>query len=250
MTKNRVSVIDGHAHLDGLEDLEKALVEAKKEGVAAIIGVGMGRESNEKILSIAEKYPGFVLPAIGYHPWEIRKPEIEENLAFIEENLNRCIAIGEVGLDYRIKVKRDLQKEAFDEIVRLSSEHRKPMILHCRGSHRDVFSMILKMGVEKAVFHWYSASLDLLGEIMEAGYHISGTPALTNSPPHQEAIREAPLERILLETDCPVEHQGRATGPRDVFISLREVSRLKGLPLEEVAERTTRNMISLFGLVR
>lgn len=249
MTKSRVSVIDGHAHLDGLEDLEAALVEARKEEVAAIIGVGMGRESNKKILAIAEQYPGFVLPAIGYHPWEIRKPEIEENLAFIEENLDRCIAIGEVGLDYRIRVKRDLQKGAFDEIVRFSSEHRKPMILHCRGSHRDVLSIISKMGVEKAVFHWYSASLDLLVEIVEAGYYISGTPALTHSPPHQEAIREAPLERILLETDCPVEHQGRTTRPRDVFITLREVSRLKELPLEEVAERTTRNVIDLFGPV-
>ena len=74
---DRISVIDGHAHLDGLEDLESALVEAKEEGVAAIIGVGMGIESNRKILAIAEQHPGFVLPAIGYHPWEIRKPEIK-----------------------------------------------------------------------------------------------------------------------------------------------------------------------------
>jgi TatD DNase family protein len=83
-----------------------------------------------------------------------------------------------------------------------------------------------------------------------AGYYISGTPALTHSPPHQEAVREVPLGRILLETDCPVEYQGRATRPRDVFITLREVSRIKGLPLEEVAERTTRNMVDLFGPVQ
>jgi TatD DNase family protein len=247
---DRISVIDGHAHLDGLEDLESALVEAKEEGVAAIIGVGMGIESKRKILAIAEQHPGFVLPAIGYHPWEIRKPEIEENLSFIEDNLNRCIAIGEVGLDYRIRVKRDLQKVAFDEIVRLSARHRKPMILHCRGSHRDVLSMISKMGVKKAVFHWYSASLDLLVEILEAGYYISGTPALTHSPPHQAAVRKAPLGRILLETDCPVEHQGRATRPRDVFVTLREVSRIKGLPLEEVAGRTTQNVTDLFGPIQ
>ena len=108
----------------------------------------------------------------------------------------------------------------------------------------------LEDGRRKAVFRWYSASLDLLVEIMEASHYISGTPALTHSPPHQEAIREAPLGRILLETDCPVEHQGRTTRPRDVFITLREVSRIKGLPLEEVSDRTTRNIMDLFGPVQ
>jgi TatD DNase family protein len=247
VTKSRVLVIDGHAHLDELEGMDDALAEAMDAGVVAIIGVGMCVKSNRKILDAAERYTGFILPAIGYHPWEVRKSEIDENLLFLEENLDPCVAIGEVGLDYRVRVKRDLQKEAFEEIVRISLRQQRPLILHCRGSHKDVFSMISNMGVRKAVFHWYTASLDLLGEIVSAGYYISATPALAYSPPHREAIAGAPLERILLETDCPVRHQGRATRPCDVLITLGEVSRLKGLSVEEVAERTTQNVIELFG---
>lgn len=241
-------IVDGHAHLDELEDLDRELTEAKDLGVTAIIGVGTGVKSNQKILAIAEEHPGYVFPAIGYHPWEIRKPEIEENLKFIEQNLNRVIAIGEVGLDYKVKVKKDYQKEAFSEILKLSARYHKPVILHCRASHRRVLSMISDFGITRAVFHWYTAPLDLLKEIVDAGYYISATPALTHSPPHRDAVREAPVERILVETDCPVSHHGHTSRPSDVLITLREVAKLKGLPVEEVAERTSQNAITLFGL--
>jgi TatD DNase family protein len=241
-------IVDGHAHLDQLEDLDRELTEAKNCGVTAIIGVGMSVKSNQKILAIAEGHPGYVFPAIGYHPWEVRKSEIEKNLAFIEQNINLSIAIGEVGLDYKVKVKRDYQKKAFSEILTLSTRYNKPLILHCRGSHRRVLSMISDSGITRAVFHWYTAPLDLLKEIVDAGYYISATPALTHSPPHRHAVREAPVERILVETDCPVTHHGRSSRPSDVLITLREVAKLKGLPVEDVAERTSQNAMTLFGL--
>jgi TatD DNase family protein len=242
------SLIDGHAHLNELGTLEKDLTVARLAGVKAIIGVGMDLASNRRILAIAQEHPGFVFPAIGYHPWEIRKPEVEETLAFLEENIERCVALGEVGLDYKARVKKNFQREVFREIITLSVRYKKILILHCRYSHQRVFSMLTEGGVEKAVFHWYTGTIELLWDIISAGYYISATPALEYSPPLQEAVRSAPLERILIETDCPVEYQGRESRPADVIITLREVARIRGMTMEEVAEITSNNAKELYGL--
>jgi TatD DNase family protein len=244
------SLIDGHAHLNELETLENDLADARLAGVKAIIGVGMDLASNRRILAIAREHPGFVFPAIGYHPWEIRKPDIEGTLSFLKENIEKCVALGEVDLDYKARVKKKLQREVFSEIVNLSVRYKKILILHCRYSHQRVFSIITDGGVEKAVFHWYTGTIELLRDIVSAGYYISATPALQYSPPHQEAVRSAPLERILIETDCPVEYQGRESRPADVVITLREVARIRGITLEEVAEITSNNTKTLYGLWR
>jgi len=242
------NIIDTHAHLNELDGLHSELAKARRAGIAGIIGVGMDLSSNRRILEIAEEHPGFVFPAIGYHPWEIRTAEIDATLVFLEENIDRCVAIGEVGLDYKARVKKTLQREVFTEIIMLAVRHKKILILHCRYSHQRVFSMISDGAVEKAIFHWYTGSLDFLGSILDAGYFISATPALVYSPPHQEAIRNAPLERILIETDCPVSYQGRKAGPRAIFTSLREVARIKAMPESTIAAVTGKNATALFGL--
>ncbi|MBW2636219.1 MAG: TatD family hydrolase [Deltaproteobacteria bacterium] len=199
MSEN-LSIIDGHAHINELENPGHEFEKAKHVGVKAIIGVGMDVASNRRILELAREYPGFVFPAIGYHPWEIREEEIEQSLAFVEENIGGCVALGEVGVDYKVKMKKPIQRRVFGEIIRIANRHDKPLILHCRYSHQRVLAMILEGGIRRAVFHWYNASLDLLQEILSSGYYVSATPALRNSPHHQEAMKEAPIERILVET--------------------------------------------------
>jgi len=232
--------------LDELDDLSDALQEAKTAGIKGIIGVGVNVDSNKKILEIAKENHGYVYPALGYHPWQMREDEVEENLSFIREHIDKYIALGEIGLDYKIKVKKDLQWKVFGELLDIALEHDKPIIVHCRFSYRKALEMVVGKGIKRAVFHWYSGPLDLLEEILNNGYFISATPALTYSPPHQEAIKRAPLERILLETDSPVSYQGKEARPKDVWISLREVARLKGVDLKVVAEQTTANASLLF----
>jgi len=242
-----MKVIDTHAHLDELPDLPQALEEARKVGVEAIVAVGMDLTSNRRTLAIASEYPGFVFAAIGYHPWEIRPDEVSETLAFIDENLGRSVALGEVGLDYKARVKKELQREVFGRLIEMALRHRRPLILHCRYSHRRVLSMVREAGVKEAVFHWYTGPLELLEEILEAGYYISATPALTYSPPHRAAVAEVPIDRLLLETDTPVAYRGLEARPHHVALTLREVSRIKGLPPEEVARQSTENALRLFG---
>lgn len=242
----KISLIDVHAHLEELTDLPEALSNAKASGVKGIVAVGMDLDSNRKTLEISRLNRGFVFPAIGYHPWRIEEDEIEDNLSFIENSIQECIALGEIGLDYKGRVKKELQWEVLEKILTLALKWDKPVILHCRFSHERTYEMVAKRGIKRALFHWYSGPIDLLEKILESGYFISATPALAYSPFHQEAIKKTPPERILLETDTPVSYQGKESRPEDVRITLKEVARLKGLDLLRVAKETTLNAIQFF----
>ena len=242
----KISLVDVHVHLDQLGDLPNSLEEARAAGVRGMIGVGMDVESNRKILRISEQNKGYVYPAIGYHPWELKGDEVEENLSFIRNHLGGCIALGEIGLDYKLKIKKEVQWKVFEELLTIALDFNKPVILHCRFSHQHALRIVKEQGIKRAVFHWYSGSLSLLDEIIAMDYFISATPALIYSPPHQKAIKRAPLERILLETDAPVSYRGREAGPKDVRISLERVARLKGLDPLEVSKQTTYNASQFF----
>jgi len=239
-------LVDCHAHLDQLDDLSEALQEAKTAGIKGIIGVGVDVDSNRRIPKIAEENHGYIYPALGYHPWEIKEEEVEENLSFVRDHIEECIALGEIGLDYNVKIKKDLQWRVFGKLLDIALENGKPIIVHCRYSHHRAFEMVKEKRIERAVFHWYTGSLELLDEFLKRGYFISATPALAFSPPHREAIKRAPLESILLETDSPVSYQGKEARPKDVWVSLKEVTRLKGLDLLVASEQTTANASRLF----
>ena len=245
-TLRNMRLIDVHAHLEELTDLPQALSEAKTEGVKGIVAVGMDLNSNARTLEIAEENPGYVYAALGYHPWEIRPDGVDEGLSFIGKHISECVALGEIGLDYKAKVKKDLQWKVFGALLDLACAHDKPVIIHCRYSHERALEMISERQIKKAVFHWYVGSLHLLERIVEKGYLISATPALRYSPFHQQAVLRAPLERILLETDTPVKYEGHEARPKDVSISLQEVARLKQLDPLVVAEQTTDNACHFF----
>jgi len=240
--------IDGHAHLDEIDKIDEAISQAEAAGVVAIVGVGTTIDSNRTILSLAQKYPGYVYAAIGYHPWEIKPETVDETLEFVAKQLTACVALGEVGLDYKAKVKKPLQREVFVRLLEMASHARKPVILHCRFSHERALKLVQESGLEKAVFHWYTGSIEILQRILDQGYSISATPALAYSPPHEEAVRYAPLDRLLIETDSPVDYGGRPSTPADVRQTAQLVGRIKGEPIQKVAQKTTQNAQQFFGL--
>jgi TatD DNase family protein len=240
------SLVDSHAHLEQLEDLPESLREAKAAGVFGIIAVGMDIVSNGKALQIAAANPQFVYPTLGYHPWQIRDGEVGTNLSFIRDHIGEGVALGEIGLDYKIKIKKELQQSVFERLLDIALESNKPVIIHCRYSHRRAYETVKEKKIKHAVFHWYSGPVDLLDEILSKGYFISATPALVYSPPHQEAIKRAPLDRILLETDTPVSYQGKESRPKDVYVTLGEVARLKGLEPYKIAVQATANTSQFF----
>ncbi|MBI2860712.1 MAG: TatD family hydrolase [Chloroflexi bacterium] len=252
-----MALIDTHAHLDEVEGLEEALAEASTAGVAAIIAVGSDLASNRKVLEIGRTYPGFVYPALGLHPWNIKADDLEATLEFIEANTGRAVAIGEVGLDYHKKVlaraDKDLQSQVFKSVLAIARRHGKPALIHSRYAWRDALDAVRGTGVEKAVFHWYTGTSGVLRDIISQGYFISATPAVEYHEEHRRAVKEAPLERLLLETDCPVtywrgspsEYQSR---PAHLLRALKGAAEARNAGEADIARATTGNALSIFGL--
>ncbi|MBN1691657.1 MAG: TatD family hydrolase [Dehalococcoidia bacterium] len=251
-------LIDTHAHLDEMEDLAAAVGKAGLAGVAGIIAVGQDLNSNTRNLEMSASYPGYVYPALGLHPWAISRldeAQLEQNIGFISDNLHRAIALGEVGLDYDKRVLktagRDIQKEVLRRLLALALRHDKPVSLHSRYAWKDALQEVINAGITKLVFHWYTGFSSTLTELIEAGYYISATPAAEYHDEHRRAIREVPLDRLLLETDCPVYYgreQRYRSQPSDVVRSLQATAAIKGIPEEEAATFTTANACRLFGL--
>ena len=240
--------IDTHSHLDELKDSAAALARAREAGLAAVVGVGMGLDSNRSILTLAEDQPDLVLPALGAHPWNVKAEDWRENAEFVAGHLASAAALGEVGLDYKVKVDKSLQRRVLSKMLALAAELDKPVLLHARFSQNDCLEMLIEASITRCVFHWYSGPLDILDRILDAGYHVSATPALAYSPPHREALAHAPMDRILVETDSPVKYQGKASEPADVLTTIRLLAELRGMSGEETAARTTANARAFFGL--
>jgi TatD DNase family protein len=243
-----VPLIDTHTHLEQVADIDEALQRAQQEGVRAIIAMGMNLLSNWQVLQLAKDFPGLVYPALGIHPWAIDEEELQDAFYFIDENIDNCVAVGEAGLDYWIRKDKRLQREVLRRLLHVALEHEKPISTHSRGSYEDLFQLVKEYHIKQAVFHWYSGPLEIVEKIIESGYFISATPALTYSEKHKAVIERVPLENLLLETDCPVKYQGITSEPATIRVALNEVAKLKGLDPQVVARTTTENAIRLFGL--
>jgi len=251
-------LIDTHAHLDQIDDIEGALKRAKDSGVEAVVGVGCDYDSNIKLLDIAKLNCGSkVFIALGIHPSEIKDEQIEKTLKQVQENIKNIVAVGEIGLDYwykpvkKDKSKKEQQREVFRRQLKIAKQHNLPVTIHSRGAWEDCLELSLDEGVQKAIFHWYSGPVDILKKIIQNNYFISATPSLAYSPQHQEAIKEVPLEKLLLETDSPVffgrpETGGFRAEPKDVVKTLELVAKLKNISEEEIVSRTNATARELF----
>jgi TatD DNase family protein len=244
----QTNLIDGHVHLSDIKHPERAVENALTAGVNRMIAVAMNLDSCRKTLALADRFPNNVLPAIGYHPWFVTTEDVEDTLIFITQNIHRCIALGEVGLDYKVKVKKKLQKAVFSKLLNLAVQINKPVIIHSRFSYQRTYEMAVEAGVEKAVFHWYSGPVDILDKIITNGFYVSATPALAYSPHHQTAMARAPIERILIETDAPVQHGDRFSEPADLHETLFHLSRIKKIPEDQLSGIATKNAERFFGL--
>ena len=247
-------LIDTHAHLDEIENLEAALENAQQHGVVAIIAVGSDLRSNERVLELASRYQGYIFPALGLHPWILAEgpAEVRATLRFIEENLDQAVGIGEVGLDYQKRlvsqIGKGFQKEVLAQVLGLARKSSKPASIHSRYAWRDCLTVVRESGIKKAVFHWYTGPMNVLREILTEGYLASATPALAYHEEHRRVIKEVPLNQLVLETDSPVTYRGHQAEPSDVARVLQLVAELKRLDLDRVAEMTTRNAQRIFGL--
>jgi TatD DNase family protein len=249
-------IIDTHAHLDEIEDLESVLQRARETGLEAIIAVGSDDKSNQKIMAICQKHGHFLYPALGLHPWALGNMDsalINLTLQYIEEQIAGIVAVGEIGLDYdkRVikKASKDFQRDTLKRLLSLAKNYNKPVAIHSRYAWKDCFDLVHGADIKKAVFHWFTGFSSVLREILDAGYFISCTPAAEYHEEHRRAIKETPLVQLLLETDSPVAY-GREmryqAQPSDIVRSLKTVASIKGVSESEIAQQTTYNARQFF----
>ena len=245
-------LVDSHVHLDGFPDIKLIRSECMEAGVDAVICVGGDIESSRQAIAASSEFPEFFYPAIGVHPSNVLKTDLVDAEAFIVENLSKCVALGEVGLDYaydfsRYQDLRAVMRDYLERLLVVASDVGVPASVHSRSAYRDTLDIVAESGVE-AVFHWYDGPVHTLRRLLDAGYYVSATPSVEYSKGARAVMLEAPLERILVETDSPVflRGLGRESSPVDVVRVVDALAELKGLDPVEVGRVTTRNAESLF----
>ncbi|MEE9202063.1 MAG: TatD family hydrolase [Dehalococcoidia bacterium] len=251
-----MKLIDSHAHLDLVADLPGALEQARQAGVVGIVAQGRDRRSGEHALGLASRYPGFVFPALGMHPYRLASSSLvsrlEAELCFVEENLHRAVALGEVGLDYFYHdgdERRELQQQVFRRLCRRAARLDKPVLVHCWEAWEDCLEIMQGEGVERASFHWFSGTPQVLQEVLGRGYLVSANPALATEELPRQAAVQSPLSRLLLETDAPAEYDSWGTSqPADVSRVAGLAAMLRGQETTQIARATTANAVSFLGI--
>lgn len=249
-------VFDTHAHLDQVEDVDEVLERAMEAGLSGVVAVGIDMRSNETVLALAARWPGLVHAGLGLHPSELGRLDdvaVEREIAFIEDNMEKAVAVGEIGLDYHKRVRaeapKERQREVFREVLSLARRHDVPALVHSRYAWTDALQDVQAESPRDAVFHWFTGFAGVLKGIMDAGYYISATPAAEYHEEHRRAVRAVSPTRLLLETDAPVWY-GREnryqSGPLDILRSLEAVAQVRDEEVDDVAAKTTHAALQLF----
>ena len=270
-----MQLIDTHSHIYAEEfdtDRVEALARARERGITRLLLPAIDSESHERILSLAQEEPLMCRPMMGLHPTSVNEnPRWREELAQVEQYLAeppqgiRFCAVGEIGLDfYWSQESINEQTEAFVAQLRMAAERDLPVAIHTRAAWEQMSSIIAseyraaKQRGERlrGVFHAYSedaATYRQLKELTEGNFYfgIGGVVTYKKSIV-AEAVREMALEDLILETDCPyltpVPHRGTRNESAYVSHTAQKVAELQGISVEQVADQTTRNAATLFGI--
>ena len=257
--------VDSHAHIDGPEfdaDREDVIQRAHAAGVSAILNVGTGDPHSgafERAIDLGKSHES-IYTAIGTHPHDARLYDdvAEERTRSLIKRGERVVAWGEIGLDFHYdNSPRDVQTAVFKRQLHAARDLDLPVIIHTREAETETID-ILKSDYEGAtrrgVFHCFSGSADLAKRALEIGFMISfsGIVTFKTAEELRNVARQVPLDRLLIETDCPyltpVPHRGKRNEPAYVVEVGRCLAGLHGLKIEELAHITAENFMRFFSL--
>lgn len=251
------NIFDSHAHYTDKsfnDDREIMLGSLRESGVCGVINCGADIESSVFSLELAKEYP-FIYAACGVHPEEVETVEADytgtlRNLAKNE----KCVAIGEIGLDYYWRQDtKSLQKEMFENQIVLAKELNLPIIVHDREAHNDTLE-ILKKHKPEGVLHCFSGSVETAKEVLKLGMYIGlgGAVTFKNARKAVEVAEMLPLDRLLLETDCPymapVPMRGKRNNSSYISYIAEKIAEIKGVDPQTVLDVTTENTKKLFNI--
>lgn len=252
-----VGIFDSHAHYDNpkfSEDCDETLKMVFENGVSAIINIGSDMENSHSSVELANKYQ-FIYSSVGVHPHSASE-FCDDDLIVLEKltKNEKVVAIGEIGLDYHYDFSpREIQKKVFISQLDLAKKLNKPIIVHSREATSDTLE-VLKNYDLKGVVHCFSGSAETAKIYLDMGYYIGFTGVVTfdNAQKAQQAVESIPLERLLLETDCPymapVPFRGkRATSDMIKYIA-QKIAEIKNVSPQYVIDITRKNTCDLFNI--
>ncbi len=250
-------LIDTHAHLDGEEfagDLDDVVARAASAGVRSIVSAGQDEPTSRATLSLAARFSQ-VRPAVGVHP---HLASSAGDLAWLHDMVRRpeVVAVGECGLDYHYDFSpRPVQRDVFARQLELASEVDLPVIIHCREAEDDVAELLRKhySRERRGVVHCFTGSYDLgrsLIDEFDVYLGLGGAVTFKKAEALHDAAARLPLERLVLETDCPfmtpTPHRGKRNEPAYIALTCARVAQLRGIAQEAVASATAANACRLF----
>src|SRR5512134_1325539 len=255
-------LIDTHTHLDDARyngDRKAMIARAREAGVDAFVTIGCDLTTSRSAVSLADLHP-FVYASIGVHPHEVKHIQDDwyDEFRRLAKN-KKIVAYGEIGLDYHYNHSSPKeQRERFREQIQLARELKLPVIIHTREAQEDTIAILKE---EKAsdvggVFHCFSGDAWLAKDALDLGFYLSFSGILTfqNATMLREIARNTPLDRVLIETDCPyltpVPHRGKRNEPAYVAHVAKQLATIHAdrpdLPVEHIGRMTTENAKRLF----
>ncbi|SCG81743.1 TatD DNase family protein [Proteiniborus sp. DW1] len=253
-------LIDSHAHLDDErfdKDRDEIIKDLTNQGIELVINPGADVASSVKAVSLAKKYNN-IYAAVGVHPHDAKTMD-DTTIQLLSSlaNNEKVVAIGEIGLDYHYdNSPRDIQRKWFVEQIRLAKKLQLPIIIHEREASQDMYNILKNEadGNLRGVLHCYSGSLEMAREYLKMGFYISlaGPVTFKNSRVSKEVAKNIPLDRMLIETDSPYlspePKRGKRNEPLNVRYVAAMIAELRGIPFDEIATSTSKNVKKLFSI--
>lgn len=251
-------IFESHAHYDDdafNEDRGSLLETMKDNNVGCIINVAANLDSVKTTMELADRYD-FIYGAVGVHPSDTEELN-DENMEWMRQQAkkDKCVAIGEIGLDYHYPdPKRSIQRKWFERQLILAREINKPVIIHSREAAADTMD-ILRSSVAaniRGVMHCYSYSVETAKELLKMGFYfgVGGVVTFSNAKKLVEAVEYIPMDKILLETDCPylapTPHRGERNSSLFLPLVAQRIADIKKISYDEVVEITEKNARRLF----
>ncbi|SFA55362.1 TatD DNase family protein [Anoxybacillus pushchinoensis] len=254
-------LFDTHAHLNATqfnEDVEQVIERARAEGVSHIVVVGFDRPTIERAMELADQY-SFIYAAVGWHPVDAIHMT-DDDLMMIEQLAAhpKVVALGEMGLDYYWdQSPKEVQKEVFRKQIRLAKKVKLPIIIHNRDATADIVHILREEQAAEVggVMHCFTGSVEVAHQCIDMNFYISfgGPVTFKNAKKPKEVAKEIPLDRLLIETDCPYltphPFRGKRNEPSYVKYVAEAIAELKGVSFDEVAQKTSDNAKRLFGII-
>ena len=253
-------LFDTHAHLNDEAfnaDREALLAGLQEKGIGLVMNAGCSLEASREVVQMAKQYP-WLYAAVGSHPDsadEVNEEVLEEYRKLCKLN-PEVKAIGEIGLDYHYEdIPREIQQKAFRLQMELARELDLPVIVHERDAHEDGMAIVREFPTVKGVFHCYSGSAEMARQLVEMGWYIGFTGVLTfkNARKAVETAASIPLDRIVLETDCPYmapePFRGKRNDPGYLYRMAQQLAAIRGITPQEAAAITTENGKKLYRIM-